>query len=86
MHAAWAVIAGSGCALALPAFAFGILFQEDGAEAMQVASDNGQRDRALEAVDAVIATEVQTVSLQGIDRTASPSSGLFLPGRDRYRS
>jgi hypothetical protein len=41
VHSAWAVIAGSGCAFALPAVSFGILFQEDGAEAMQVASDNG---------------------------------------------
>jgi len=34
---------------------------------MQIAPDHGQGDVALEAVDPMIATEIQSVRLQGVD-------------------
>jgi len=43
------------------------LNSKEGAEAIQIASNHGQGDVALEAVDPMIATEIQSVGLQGVD-------------------
>jgi len=49
----------SSCALLL----LGLLCQQDGAEAVEAAPDQGEGDAALESVDAVIGAHVQAVHL-----------------------
>ena len=57
----------SGGAFSPASFPLGLLREQDGAEAVQIATDDGKGDVALESVDAMAATDVQSVHLQGVD-------------------
>ena len=71
---------GSGCAFALALCLFRLARKQDGTDAMQVARDHGQRDVALEAVDAMIGAAVQAMHFQGVDGrldgAVAPAQGL----------
>ena len=57
----------SGRAFFLLAQSLDLALLEDGTEALRIACDHRQGDVALEAVDAVIETDVQTMNFQRVD-------------------
>ena len=58
---------GSCCTFSSAPLPLGLLREQDGAEAVEIAPDHGQGDVAFEAVDAMVAANIQSVRLQGVD-------------------
>ena len=59
---------GSSCAFPSAPLLLGLLSDQDGAEAVEIAPHHGQGDVAFETVDAMIQADIQSVHLQGVDR------------------
>lgn len=63
--------------------AFLFLFEQDGADAVDIARHHGQGDVALETVDAVVRTHIQAVHFESVDRRLDRR--VRAPGLDELR-